>query len=485
VTVTAIPALAEGRPSDSAQPRDRRAVAEHVAVGVALVWWGFGLTHATGGRDRWSQTIAIVLALVAFVVVRPWRSLTTRSLVLGACVSVAPVIVCLLDPTHWFGASQAATYAYSAALFLTVKAYARDAQRRTLALAVVLGAGVAQMAWALIPWIGGGEPSVLLVGTFFWYNQLAAFLLAPAVIGAGLAAVGSGALRIAGLLAAVLGSAGVVLSTSRASMALLAVGWLLVGVMAVWRAEGLRRRGLTGLRWLAAAGVAGLLTVTLPGPPFFAHRVSALAATSVRGSGQSLSQNGGFRLQFWQQALHVFSHHPLTGAGFSSFGRQAALVDPRAGHSALVHSGLVQPLSDGGLLLGGPFLLVCLLVGLGLLRRLRPDTWHAEGGSVTLLALGSLLLAAHSAIDFDWTYPSLMALAAILSALALSWSPAPPSPGTQVAAGPVALVSCGLLLASALVLAQQAVPGGWRLTAPAPHASAPATSQTVSGEPAS
>jgi O-antigen ligase len=481
VTITATPALADGRSPGDAHPRSRWALAEHVTVAAALIWWGFALTHATGGRDPWAQTIGIALAVVALGAVRPWRVLTPWTLVLAAAIAAAPIAVCLIDPTHWFGASQAATYAYSAVLFVTVRAYADTSARRTALIALVLGAGVAQLAWSMIAWVGGGDPAGLMVGTFYWHNQFAAFLLAPAIIGAGVAAVGTGQLRLAGTVTAIAGSAGVVLSTSRASMALLAGGWLLAGALAVLTAAGLRGRLLAAVRFLVLAGVAVAVTVLLPGPPLFSHRVSALASTTARGAQQSVSQNSGFRVDFWRQALSVFGHHPLTGAGFGSFGSQASRLDPNGVHSALVHSGLLQPLSDGGLLLGLPFLLGCLLIGLGLLRRLLPSAWRADQGAVTLVAVGSLVLAAHSAVDFDWTYPSLMAMSAILAALALAWTPTRADAGSRrPAASPVgARVACVVLAVAGLVLAQQSVHGGWHLTAPAPH------SVPLSGDPAS
>jgi O-antigen ligase len=113
------------------------------------------------------------------------------------------------------------------------------------------------------------------------------------------------------------------------------------------------------------------VTYLLPGPPFFAHRVSAIAGTSARAVGQPVTQNGVYRADFWHQSLQIFSHHPLAGTGFGSFGRQSRLLDPNGPHAQFVHSGFLQPLSDGGLLFGLPFLVACILVAFGLVRRLR------------------------------------------------------------------------------------------------------------------
>ena len=54
-------------------------------------------------------------------------------------------------------------------------------------LALVLAAAVAQFAWAFVAWRCGRRPGGRMMGRFLWYNQFAAFLLVPAIVGAGLA----------------------------------------------------------------------------------------------------------------------------------------------------------------------------------------------------------------------------------------------------------------------------------------------------------
>lgn len=452
----------------AAMTRARRGlgpVVPHVAVAACTLYWAFPLTHSSGGRDAWVLTIGALLAVVALAAVRPWRVLGLVELSLAAALGVAPLLVCLLDPPHFFGASQAATYAYSAVLFLIVRAWATTANQRTLLLGLVLAAALAQVAWSLIVWISGGDPSHPMIGTFYWWNPYAAFLLVPAVAGAGLAAIGSGPLRLPGGLAAVLCSAGIVFSTSRATMTLLVAGWLAAAVIAVLSRSDLRTRLLVLARWAALAALTVTVTVLMAGPPFFAHRASALASTAARSAGQSVEQNSSYRVTFWHEALKVFGRHPLTGAGFGSFGHQAALVDPGQGKTALVHSGLLQAFSDGGLLLGGPLLVAGALVAVGLIRRLRRRSLSAEHGLVALVAAGTLLLGVHNMVDFDWTYPSSMAASALLAALVLSRRTEPADAATRpyVRAGATA---CVLLAASALVLGWQARGGGWHLTAP-------------------
>ena len=477
MTLTAAVPRTDGGAGPADRP-DRRAVAEHVTVITAVAWWGFVLTHGAGGRNAWSLTLAAVPALVALIAVRPWRRSSPLAMSVAVAVAVAPSAVCLIDPPGWFGAVQAATYAYSAVLFIVVRSYCRTAGRRLALVALVLGAGVAQVAWSLIAWVGGGDPHAVLSGTFYWYNQFAAFLLAPAVIGAGLATVGRGNLRLAGAVTAVVATSGVVLSTSRASMVLLAAGWLAVGIVAIGSQTGVRARSLAFVRWVATAAVAAIVTWTLPGPPLFPHRVSALASTAARNSQESIGQNGGYRVEFWKQSVAVFRHHPLTGGGFGSFGTEAGRLYPTSAHSALVHSGLLQPLSDGGLLLGLPFLLACVLVGIGLARRVLPGVWQREHGLVAMTAVAAGLTTAHSAVDFDWTYPSLMALTAILAGVALSSTGTREVP-TVARARSLAAVPVYLLLIALVVAAVPARAGGWRLTAQ-PRTSVPTVEQLPS-----
>ena len=242
-------------------------------------------------------------------------------------------------PTHWYAGSQAASYGYAAVLLVAVCAYARTPDRRTLSWPLLLAVGIAQFAWAFVAWHKLGSPSTPMMGRFFWYNQFAAFELAPAVIGLGLAISGAVPLRLLAGVAAVLGSVGVVLSTSRASMALLVIGWLPAAVVALVGAPTARARARVAVRWLLlAAATAGVL-FAVTGPPFFDQRASVLGATASRGVGQPVTQNGVYRLDFWRQSLHLIREHVLTGTGFGSFGRQTRLLDPNAPHANFVHNG--------------------------------------------------------------------------------------------------------------------------------------------------
>jgi O-antigen ligase len=94
--------------------------------------------------------------------------------------------------------------------------------------------------------------------------------------------------------------------------------------------------------------------------------------------------------------------------------------------SPLAHNGYLQALSDGGLLLGVPFLVAVLVVtalAMRLLWRAVRRRQFSLGGFVVPLVL--LAVLAHSAVDFDWSYPADLALAAVLAGLVVA-QPRPP-----------------------------------------------------------
>jgi O-antigen ligase len=145
-----------------------------------------------------------------------------------------------------------------------------------------------------------------------------------------------------------------------------------------------------------------------------------VAGTEARAStGQSLAANGGHRLDDWRWAGRVFAHWPLSGTGFHGFASGSArLAAPHSGSlTPFAHNGFLQLLVDGGLLLTVPVLLALSLLAVAVLRQLgtarRTRDWTTLGASAALL-----VLATHSAVDFDWSYPALLSGFALTGALA-------------------------------------------------------------------
>lgn len=407
-----------------------RTLLEHVAVLGAVAFVALPVAHASGGQDSgWAAAAAVSLA-AALIFARPWKHLSSTVLVMAALVTGLALVVLATTGVGRRGAVAAMAYGLGAGLLVTVASYARTPGRRGAIAAVVCAGGVAQFAWALVPWWGRGDPSAAMVGTYYWHNQYAAALVAPGILGLAMVLENKEPWRGAGWVAAPLAFAGVLLSSSRAAMGCLIAGWVSVAVIGWLRTS---RRGTFSLRVVAATLLSLSVALALPGPPLFSQRVSPLSATQDRAaSGETLQSNALYRTDFWREAMAVTQAYPLTGAGYGRLGAEArALVPTSWPKSALAHSGPLQAFADGGVPLGVALLLGLAGVAFTLLRRLwrpgpssRVDQLTVTGGAVAALAL-----LAHSSVDFDWAYPVLAATFGIVAGLALGNRASRPSPG--------------------------------------------------------
>lgn len=445
---------APGSAADPAaqRPRGSRSdLVEHVTVLGAILWLVWPATVASGARDSGSAAFLAVPTLAAVLATRPWRHLSGRSWLLAPLVAVAALLVLPLSGVGRSGAVAALGYGLCAAFLVAVAAYARTPARRTAVAALLCAGGVAEFGWALVPWWGGGDPSKPMVGTYYWHNQLAVALLLPALLGACLAVVGGRPWRSVGWVAAPLAAAGVVLSTSRATLACLVVGWALVLLVAVI-ASTARRTAI--LRAVVVTLLALGVTFVLPGPPFFASSVSPLGGAAARSAaGETLDTNAAFRTEFWRESLDALRARPLAGAGYGRLTQVAGPLVPKSwAKSPLSHSGPLQAFADGGLLLGIPVLLGLGAVVIGLLRRLRPRPGTgADHALVVSASLTGLALVAHSLVDIDWTYPGLAAQLAVVAGLVLAVRPAarpadaPGTTGERSSAGRAGPIAVGVL----------------------------------------
>ena len=394
-------------------------------------WLVWPATVASGARDAGSAAFLAIPVMLALLVTRPWRRLSSRAWLLAPAVAVAALLVVPATGVGRNGAVAALAYVLAPAFLLAVAAYARTPARRVTVAVVLCAGGVAEFAWALVPWWGGGDPARAMVGTYFWHNQLAVALLLPALLGLALAVSGRRPWRSVGWVTAPVCAAGVVLSTSRATLLCLAVGWVAVITVALL-ASTRRRAAVT--RALVVTLLAVGLSFLLPGPPLFSTSASPLSGAAARAAaGETLDANATYRTEFWRESAAVFSAHPFAGAGYGRMSHAAdGLVPTGWARSPLAHDGPLQALAEGGLLLGLPFLLGLEVVGLGLLRRLRlrgrtgPD--HVL---VVTAAVAGLGLLAHSLVDIDWTYPGLLAQLAVVSGLALAVGTSPQASKTE------------------------------------------------------
>jgi hypothetical protein len=135
--------------------------------------------------------------------------------------------------------------------------------------------------------------------------------------------------------------------------------------------------------------------------------------------------------------------------------------------SPLAHNGYLQVLSDGGLLLGVPFLLVTFAVAWWVVAALLAAVRHRDAslpGMVVPLSLGALLV--HSAVDFDWSYAADFLVVAVLTGILAGhrWSTA-----SQIRSGPVPRALTGAIVAGVVLLglaAGTAWSGDLRLSLP-------------------
>lgn len=383
-------------------------------MAALLIFWAFPFTHAVGGRGVHAELLFALVLVPVLALLQVWRA-PSGSLLMAAVPAAAALAVCVWSPTGWWGSDVAASYVLAAAVFVAARRYVRDDQRRELVAVAICLAGVAQFFHALQTWVSGRDPAVEMSGTFYWHNPYAAFLLPGAVIGLGLVAEHKAPWRLIGWLSVPTCTAGIVLSSSRATLAALIVADLIVLAASFRSRQAVLRAGSVLL--LAAA-----ITAALPGPPLFSHYSSPFAATDARAvAGETLTQNGVYRTEFWREAAAVAIHRPVVGAGFHSLATASALYTPSSwARSQLAHDGYLQAATDGGLLLAVPFLGgLVVLIGWAL-RRL----WVLIAGRsrpppdllVVALTVAALAAFAHSAVDFDWSHPTVMVEAALLTA---------------------------------------------------------------------
>jgi O-antigen ligase len=395
---------------------------EHVLAIGLLLWWLGPMTRSTGGKGGGAVLGALLLSLALILVVR--RRVAVSSWVLMVAVLVAGPVVGATAPSGWYGADALASYAAAALTLSGLRAYARSAQRREAVVALVCVAGLLQFAEGFLAWWGGQDPARPMVGTFYFWNPFAAFLLPGALLGVALAVAGNRPWRLIGWLAAPLCAAGVVFSSSRASTALLIAGMVALTPIcvdgAVWRGR--------AVRFAAVLALSVTTVFLLSGPPFFSHRAAPTSAAEAKAaSGQSVETNSAYRVGFMRAAVAVTEDRPAVGAGPHGFAAAARpLVPAGTARSNLVHNGYLQPLVDGGLVLGLPFLAAAAGLVLAGTRRVLSARRSAEERVLRLalpVALGAGM--AHAAVDVDWSYGSDLLLTAVLGGLVLALGTTP------------------------------------------------------------
>lgn len=433
-----------------AAAQEVRRHAQTAAVLAALAWWATRFVEGTGGREPHVLSIGLALLLVATLLVRPWRVLPLPVLAVGTGLGVAALVVVLTAPTGLAGRHEAASYVYAGQLGLVLLAWAVDHVRRTLLLLTLLTAAGLQFAHGWLPWWGLQDQGRLFQGTFYWHNQAGIFLAAGALVGYVVVVAHRRPVVSLAWVVAPLGTAGVVYTTSRGSQLALALGLVLLAGVAL----GVPHRRRAAPRLALAAGLGWATTTVLSGPPFFAAGAAPFAATAARS--ESFVSNGVQRFEDWRRAVAIFAEWPLSGAGFYSFDSATDQVtEKRDGvTTAFAHNGFLQAAADGGLVLLVP---LCFAVAAALLVGVRAVPTSVRAGDVVQPGawIVLLVLVLHSGMDFDWTYPALLSLPALLVPLVVPRPQRAPAGATRAAGA--RLVLGGV----AVVLVVLAATGAW------------------------
>lgn len=388
------------------------------AVLLVVLAWGVPFTRAGGGRDGFALTAMLILAGAGFVLVRAWR--TVRLLDLLALLPAALAFVaCIVSPTGFDGADDAAAFGLAGLLYLVVRGHL--AAGRTVApvvLALVVS-GLDQFAMSWWAWWGSQQSSTLMVGTYYWHNQFAVHLAALGLLAGSVAVLGRGRLRLLATALAVLSVPALAFAASRATIALFLLGWLVLVVIA--------RRDRRALARAVALPVIGVVVaLVLAGPWLMAGSDGVTSNVEQR---ETAVGNGSARLAYNEVSAELLARHPLTGTGFDSFaGASAPLMPDGLRTTAHAHDGFAQAFVDGGLPLGLAVLAAAAApFAVAIRRRVRNDRpvpfGSAPVGAVRApgAALGAVLglttLALHTAVDIDWTYPALLGMYGVLAAL--------------------------------------------------------------------
>lgn len=132
--------------------------------------------------------------------------------------------------------------------------------------------------------------------------------------------------------------------------------------------------------------------------------------------------SGDYRLEYWKQAVSAVTSYPLTGYGPGTF----LLISQKYRElpqmsSTYAHSVVLQQFSEGGILVGGIFVVLFLtIVKISVHSLSTRGSTQKEIGSY--FALGLLSAAAIGLFDYDWNLFGFLSLVSVLLAAVLATS---------------------------------------------------------------
>lgn len=399
---------------------DRATLGRWLAHGACLVVAMLGALHVSrqgAGLAGASVLIGIATAIPLYVAGRGWR--LPWWLQLGAAALPTSVILIALADGGWTGAGRAGRYAWGALLLLALAAWATSPRRRLLAAAAAALLVLDQYTVAWFPWWGSGDPLTLMLGTFYWHNQFGVYCAAGAAVGVLLAVLARGAFSLLGGVVAVFAGTGVLASGSRADLVLLVVALIAAATLAF-----LARRWRGLLVWAVVVLGTWVVSRVMASSVLFPSATSAGSPLGGNPAGNAVqrgSLDGSWvaRLDHWRVAVEMGAANPLSGVGLSHYGVMSVCYD-RRWFTSNPHNEWLLGWAEGGLIGLIPLLAVAaglIVLVIGALRSVNGGALRADPGRWAAL-LGLVVLMAHLAVDFDWAWPSLVAIAGVLGGVA-------------------------------------------------------------------
>ncbi|MHA2646640.1 MAG: O-antigen ligase family protein [bacterium JZ-2024 1] len=241
-------------------------------------------------------------------------------------------------------------------------------------------------------WVTRSWRTAPLVGTFYWHNQLAIFLVMLLIPLAIRVLMVRPRARVSYFLVILYLAVAFVMARSVGSLLalLISVAYL---AMRLW-AGGARKK-----LWLALLPV-GMVFALLPFRALFAPYL--VRVYDLLAGGHSVEA----RLEYWKACWNLFLEHPISGIGLGSFG----FLFPRfqsslATYSDDPHNLALQLLAESGLV---GALLILGLLGWLFLRIARAKPMPEYVPLAFALEASFLSGVLHSLIDFDWKSPALV-----------------------------------------------------------------------------
>lgn len=146
--------------------------------------------------------------------------------------------------------------------------------------------------------------------------------------------------------------------------------------------------------------------------------------TGILGRTQSVTGDFGLRLKYWESAVKITEQHPVFGVGPGSWQDVSwRYMTPTEDWSTAAHNWVLQTFAEQGVLGGLALLGLFGIVGTALWkkRRLRAGPYPSLVAGATS---ATILIGAHSLIDFDNRWPALMFLLAASAGVVMgSFSP--------------------------------------------------------------